>query len=350
MQAWQATAFGGPAQLEPREVPRPTPGPGEALVRVTHCGVNPIDRSVIGGRFPWVALPHTPGVEVAGVVEAVGPLPSGEAPVPGTPVAVAFRLFCGRCANCLVGREEACLADPRGLTAPVAVGVTMSGGFAEYVVVPARNCLPLPAGLAPEAACTAVVDGATAWHMAERARVREGESVLVVGASGGVGLCAIQIALLRGARVAALAGGAAKSRQLGEWGVDLVIDRTSEDVVARLREWTGGRGVDVAVDPVGAATWAQSLAALAPLGRYVTCGVLTGADVQLNLAPFYAQQQEIIGSTGGSRADLSRVLAELAAGRLRAAVWRSYPFGEAPEALTALGDPTRVGKVVLVGG
>src|SRR5215210_4441160 len=108
MRAWQLTAFGAPDGLELREVQRPSPGAGEVLVRVTHCGVNPIDRAVIGGRFPWVALPHTPGAEIVGVVEGLGPMGTGEAPPVGTPVALAFRLFCGHCAMCLVGREEAC--------------------------------------------------------------------------------------------------------------------------------------------------------------------------------------------------------------------------------------------------
>jgi NADPH:quinone reductase-like Zn-dependent oxidoreductase len=347
MQAWQFVAFGGPERLEQREIERPTPGPGEGLVRVTHCGVNPIDRSVGAGRFPWRTLPHTPGAEIVGVVEAAGPGPAGVAPPVGTPIALAFRIFCGQCYYCLCGREEACLADPRGASAPVAFGVTAPGGWAEYVLAPAKNCLPLPPGLDPDAACTAVVDGATAWHLLDRARVAPEERVLVVGATGGVGLYAVQMARQRGALVAAVAGGADKAARLRDLGADLVLDRTREDVVARVREWTGGRGVDVVVDPVGAATWDASLAALAPLGRYATCGVLTGAAVKLNLAPFYAQEQEIVGSTGGTRADLQLVLEGLAARRLRAPIWRTFPFAEAPRALAALGATDRVGKVLL---
>ncbi|HLH25330.1 MAG TPA: zinc-binding dehydrogenase [Chloroflexota bacterium] len=347
MQAWQFEAFGGPEKLARHEVERPAPGPGEALVRVTYCGVNPIDRSVGAGRFPWIALPHTPGAEIVGVLEAVGPGPANEAPPLGTPVALAFRIFCGRCYYCLRGHEEACIADPRGANAPVAIGVTAPGGWAEYVLAPAKNCLPLPPGLAAEIACTAVVDGTTAWHLLDRARVAPDERVLVVGATGGVGLYALQIARQRGALVAAIAGGAEKAAALREFGPDLLLDRTRDDVVARVREWTGGRGVDVAIDPVGAATWDASLATLAPLGRYATCGVLTGAEVKLNLAPLYAQEQEIVGSTGGTRADLQQVLEGLAAGRLRAAIWRTFPFAEAREALAALGAEDRVGKLLL---
>ena len=346
MKAWQITAFGGPEQLELREVEPPTPGPGEALVRVSYCGVNPIDRSVISGRFQWLPLPHTPGAEIVGTVAALGPVPTGVPPV-GTAVALAFRIFCGQCYYCLRGREEACSSDPRGATAPVALGVTAPGGYAEYVVVPAKNCLPLPTGVEPADACTAVVDGATAWHMVDRARVAPEERVLVVGATGGVGLYAMQIARARGARVAALARGAEKAQHLREYGAELVIDRTTEDVLARLRRWSGGRGVDVAIDPVGAATWETSLAALAPLGRYATCGMLTGGDVELNLAPFYASQHEIVGSTGGARVDLLQCLEGLAVGRLRAEIWRTYPLAEAPQALDALGDETRFGKIVL---
>ncbi len=106
MKAWQFAAFGGPERLEMREVERPAPGPGEVLVRVTRCGVNPIDRSVLSGRFAWLALPHTPGAEIVGTVEALGAGTAGAPPV-GSPVALAFRLFCGRCYYCLRGREEA---------------------------------------------------------------------------------------------------------------------------------------------------------------------------------------------------------------------------------------------------
>ncbi len=345
MKAWQFAAFGGPERLELRDVERPSPGPGEVLVRVGYCGVNPIDRSVLGGRFAWLPLPHTPGSEIVGTVEALGPATA--APAVGTLVAVAFRIFCGQCYYCQRGREEACIADPRGAGAPVGFGVTAPGGYAEYVRVPARNCLPLPAGSDPAVACTAVVDGTTAWHLVERARVAAGDRVLVVGATGGVGLYALQMARERGARVAALARGADKAERLRAFGAELVLDHTAGDVVPRVREWTGGRGVDVAIDPVGAATWTTSLGALAPLGRYATCGVLTGAEVSLNLAPLYAQEQEIVGSTGGTRAELALTLDGLAVGRLRAAIWRTYPFAEAPQALAALADDSRFGKILL---
>ena len=347
MKAWQCAAFGGPERLELREVERPRAGPGEAVVRVTHCGVNPIDRSVVAGRFSWLRLPHTPGAEVVGVVEEAQPAADEPVPAAGTPVAVAFRLFCGQCYYCLRGREETCIADPRGASAPLGVGVTAPGGYAEYVHVPARNCLPLPAGVTAADACTAVVDGTTAWHLVERARVAAGDRVLVVGATGGVGLYALQIARERGARVVALARGADKAARLRDFGADLVLDHTTEDVGQRVRAWTGGRGVDVALDAVGAATWATSLGALAPLGRYATCGVLTGAEVPLNLAPLYAQEQEIVGSTGGTRVDLQHTLDGLASGRLRAEIWRTFPFAEAPQALAALGTEDRFGKIIL---
>src|SRR5207249_11954158 len=102
-----------------------------------------------------------------------------------------------------------------------------------------------------------------------------------------------------------------------------------------------------AIDPVGAATWATSLSALAPLGRYATCGVLTGAEVPRNLAPLYAQEQATVGSTGGTRVDLLHTLDALSSGRLRAEIWRTFPFAEAPQALAALGTEDRFGKIIL---
>ena len=345
MRAVQIATFDGPDGLRVVDVPRPAPAPDEVLVRVRRCGMNPVDRSQATGRWNWLALPHIAGSEISGVVEEVGalagPLRRDQR------VSVAFRVFCGRCHYCLLGREEACNADPHSANAPIMVGLPSEGGFAESVVVPAKNVLPIPDGLDLDAGCVAVLDGVTAWHETERAGVGPGDHVLVTGASGGLGTFFIQFAKLRGAVVHAVTGRAALAPRLRQLGADTVIDRQNEDVALRARELTAGRGVDAILDSIGAGMFGTNMQALAPLGRLVICGILTGPDARLNLAPFYAQQQQVIGSTGGARRDLEAVLDAMARGRVQPVIWRHFPLDQAADAMRALDDPGRFGKVVV---
>jgi NADPH:quinone reductase-like Zn-dependent oxidoreductase len=171
--------------------------------------------------------------------------------------------------------------------------------------------------------------------------------VLVVGASGGLGTFFLQMCRLRGAVAYAVTGSAAKAERLTALGAAATIDRTTQDVAAEARRLSEGRGVDVVLDPTGAASWTASIGSLARGGRYATCGILTGAEVTLNLAPFPAQEQEVVGSTGGTRRDLVTCLDAMARGTLRAVVYKHFPLEEAPAALAALGDPERVGKILL---
>jgi len=347
VKSWEHRAFGGPEVLVAVEGEPPEPGPGEVVVQVAYCGVNPLDVSVMQGRFKALPLPHRPGSEVAGTITAVG---AGViTPRLGDRVVVAFRLFCKECYYCRHGRELDCRGFAHLPGLPI-FGLLTPGGYAESVLAPADNIVAVPEGLPFAAACAATLDGVTAYHLVDRAGVGPADTVLLVGATGGIGAFALQFAANRGATVLALGRGAAAAARLRAWGASEVLDRDREDVVARLQELSGGRGADVVLDPLGAGTWPQSMAALAQGGRYATCGVLTGAEVTLDLGRLYNSQQQIIGSTGGSRADLAAVLSLLAAAKAEAPIWRTFPLAEAPAAVAALGAPGRIGKVLLAAG
>lgn len=202
----QATVFerhGGPEVLEPREIPDPLPAAGEALVRVRACGINHLDLWVRSGLPGLVVeMPHVLGSDVVGEVAALGPGVSGLAV--GAKTLVHPTLSCGECDACRAGEDNLCRHHD-------VLGRRRNGGYAGYVRVPARNCLPFPDRLTWEQAAAAPLVFLTAWHMlVGRAKLRAGEDVLVIGAGGGVGSAAVQVARLLGARVIATAGSAAK--------------------------------------------------------------------------------------------------------------------------------------------
>lgn len=346
MKAARYSTYGGPEVLEVGDVEDPVPAAGKAVVRVLRCGVNPIDRTSIAGRFgESLRLPHIPGSEIVGTVAAYGPDTTG--PEQGSRVAVSSRLFCGRCRFCRAGDESACTGRLPKTPPLQIVGVATEGGYAELVVVPAQNLIALPDGVDVDQAACATVCGATARHLLERVKIRKRDRVLVVGASGGVGIFAMQLARNRGAKVVAVTSGAAKAHALDELGAEHTIDREDGPYAEQAREITDGEGVDVVVDPLGSATFEQSLAALGRKGRYATCGILTGNQVSFDLTPFYMNQLQIVGSSTASRKDLTAVLEQLAAGTIYCPVHATYPLERAAEAIAALDDPERLGKVLL---
>ncbi|HEY8476248.1 MAG TPA: zinc-binding dehydrogenase [Chloroflexota bacterium] len=331
---------GGPEVLAPAEVPRPEAGPGQVVVRVRACGVNRLDIWVRSGRRGPVPLPHIQGSEVAGEVAEVGPGVVGvEA---GQRVVVYPWLFCGHCEACLGGTETVC--DRTDI-----LGVQSQGGYAEYVAVPAANALPLPPALDFVEGAAVTLSTLTAWHMVVgRARVQPGETVLVLAAGSGVGSAAVQIARLAGARVIATASSDAKLERARALGAEMTINTQHEDLVEAVRRLTDGRGADVVVEHVGAATWAASAAALAKNGRLVTCGATTGAEATENLRLLYSRQLTVLGSMGGTRHELRQVLAATAEGRLRPVVHATYPLERAAEAQRAMEAREQFGKLVLV--
>jgi NADPH:quinone reductase-like Zn-dependent oxidoreductase len=229
------------------------------------------------------------------------------------------------------------------------LGRKRNGGYAELVSVPAVNCLPCPENLTWEQAAAVPLVFLTAWHMlVARARVRPGEVVLVIGAGSGVGSAAVQVARLHGARVLATAGSAAKLERARALGADEVVDHSREDIAARVRALTGGKGADVVVEHVGGSVFEAAVAALARDGRLVTCGATIGARATLDLNLLFGRHLTLLGSWMGRRSDLNDVLKHVASGALKPVVDAVLPLAEARRAHERLESRDVFGKLVLV--
>jgi NADPH:quinone reductase-like Zn-dependent oxidoreductase len=340
MKAVVIRAPGGVDQLEYRELPDPCPEPGEVVVRLRAAALNHLDIWVRqGGADSPPCFPHVCGSDGAGEVVAVGEGVSERAV--GTRVVIDPWIACGACAACRAGERHRC---PELRT----IGAQTPGTYSELVRVPAGNVLSIPGDLAEPAAAAVPFVFATAWQMLiERARLRPGETCLVLAAGSGVGSAAIQVARLAGARVIATASLRSKLQRARELGADETINYLQRDFAAEARALTGGRGVDVVFEHVGPATFGQSLRALGVGGRLVTCGATTGAAVAFDLRSFYRRQLSILGATGGSRRDLETVLRLVTEGRLRPVVDVLCDLKDAARAQERMLAREQFGKIVL---
>ncbi len=333
--------FGGPEVLEAREVPDPVPRADEVLVEVRACGINHLDlwvRRGLPGLDP--EMPHILGNDVVGVAAAVGAVVTHV--TPGDRVMVLPTLSCGVCDACLAGDDNRCRRHD-------VLGRRRNGGYAEKVAVPGANCLPYPENLPWEQAAAVPLVFLTAWHMlVGRARVRPGEDVLVVGASGGVGSAAVQVAKLFGARVIATASGPGRAERARALGADEVVDHAGEDLVARVRALTGRKGADVVVEHVGGPLFERAVAALARDGRLVTCGATAGNQAGLDLNLLFGRHLTLLGSWMGRRAELLEALRFVRDGRLKPVVDTVLPLAEARRAHERIEARQMFGKVVLV--
>lgn len=332
---------GGPEVLEVSQFPAPEPKPGQALVRVRAAALNRLDLWVRQG-WPGLRLdlPHIPGADGAGEVAALGAGVEGiEA---GQRVVINANLSCGRCGYCMAGRQNMCREWHL-------LGETIRGTYAEYVAVPAANLLRLPEGFDEHAAAAAGLVFHTAWHsLITRGRLQAGESVLVVGASGGVNTASIQVAKLAGARVYTVGSNAAKLALAESLGADVLIDRSKEENWARaVFEASGRRGVDVVVDNVGAATMPLSLRAAARGGRILTVGNSSGPNLEIDNRVIFGKHLTILGSTMGTHADFATVMGLVFEGRLRPALDRRFPLDDARAAQERLAAGEQMGKITL---
>jgi NADPH2:quinone reductase len=334
-------AHGDPSVIRVEDVPRPEPGPGQALVRVLGASINHLDLFVRAG-MPGVEIPmpRALGCDGTGEVVALGP------GVTGLRVGQKVVLEPGFNPGGPTEQADEHLRDDYGIR-----GEHADGFDAEYVAIEAGYCLPLPDGVDPVRAAAVPLVYLTAWTMlVVRAGLRADETVLVLGATSGVGSAAIQIAKDIGARVICTAGTAEK-RELGlELGADAAVDHRAPDWHREVRRHNGGRGVDVVFEHVGPATWKSSMACLAKNGRLVTCGGTTGPKVELVLPHLFFKNLSVLGSTMGSRTALPAIFAKVANGAYRPVVHDVVPLSEVSRAHERLEAGEVLGKIVLVPG
>lgn len=341
MKAVTIRSHGGPEVVNLEDLPDPQPAPGQVVVAVKAAALNHLDIWVRKG-WPGLVLsfPHVLGSDVAGVVESVGPGVDGIKA--GDAVVVNPSLGCGRCERCLSGEENLCRRFS-------ILGEHVSGGQAQKLAVSARNVLPKPARLSFEEAAAVPLTFMTAWHaLVRRAKLRPGETVLVHAAGSGVGVAAVQIAKLLGARVIATAGSDAKLEKAKGLGADEVVNYETQDFAKEVRRLTDKKGVEVVFEHVGKKTWEKSILSAAIGGRITTVGATTGYDPLTDLRHVFFRQISILGSTMGTAGDLVEVLRFVGEGKLRPVVDRVLPLADARKGQDLLSDRAQFGKIVLV--
>jgi len=323
MKAALCKSLDGPSQLVIEDVQEPTPGPGEVVVDVKAVALNFFDTLITRGKYQVRPdLPFSPGGEIAGTVVAVAP----------------------------------------GISAP-RVGARVAayighGGARERVAVAANRCIAIPGGVSDEAAAGVSITYGTAVHgLGDRAKLKAGETVAVLGASGGAGLAAVEVSSLMGARVVAVASSPEKLSVAAAHGAALGIDYTKQDLKTSLREVTGGRGVDVVYDCVGGPHTEPALRALAWEGRLLVVGFAAGEIPSLPLNLVMLKGVDVLGvhwgeavrrDPAGHRANMERVLGWVSEGRLSVRIHGQYPLRDIVQAIGLLDRREAVGKVILL--
>jgi NADPH:quinone reductase-like Zn-dependent oxidoreductase len=332
---------GEPDVLQYTDVPDPELGPGQALVGVRACALNRLDMWVQRG-WPGLSLemPHWTGADVAGTVAGLGEGVTGWQV--GQRVVVDPGITTAE--DAFTRRGEYSISPGYAI-----LGEHIRGGQAEYVTVPATNLMAIPDGWDFSQAAAPLLVSLTAWRMLiHRARLRAGESVLVVGAGGGVNSMAIQIAKLAGATVYALTSTEEKMEKARELGADVVLNyREDLKWSQTLYEMTGHRGVEVVVDNVGQATLGQSMRAVARGGRIVIVGNTSGPKTEIDVRFIFGKQISLIGSTMGTHQDFRDVMDLVWAGKLRTVVDEVIPLSEGRSAFEMMQRGEHFGKIVL---
>jgi NADPH2:quinone reductase len=325
MKAILCTRYGGPDDLDLQELPDPVPGPNEVVVRIQAAALNFFDTLIIAGKYQVKPpFPFSPAAEFAGVVEALG-----------------------------AGVSGISVGDP-------VLGHSSHGAAREKIAISVERVVKLPPGLAPErAAGLTVIYGTTLHALQDRARLRQDETLVVLGASGGTGLAAIELGKIMGARVIACASSAEKLDFARRHGADETVNYAEEDLKDALKRLTDGRGADVIYDPVGGPYTEPALRSIAWQGRFLVIGFAAGEIPKLPLNLVLLKGCDVVGvfwgawterDKAGHRANMQAIVRWAAEGKLSAHVHASYPLERTADALKALTDRKVMGKVILTPG
>ena len=321
--------FGGPEVLEVvDDWPQPSPGPGQAVVRIESCSLNHLDVFVRRG-LPNVhtELPHVSGGDLAGVVSELGEGVTG--------LEVGDRVLIDPAVDIGDGHRGA-------------LGENAQGGLCEAIAVAAGNLIPLPDGVGfDEAAALPIAYGTAYRMMLTRGRVSAGETVVVLGASGGVGTACVQLSKMVGATVIAVASTDEKLQRLRQLGADHLVRARGAEFGREVWQLTGKRGADVIVDYTGRETLAASVRTLREDGRILVCGATTGYEATVDLRYLWVREEHVIGSNGWSRSDLEELLELVRARRIVPVIDRVVPLGETRAAVEAIERREIFGKVII---
>lgn len=336
---------GGPEVLEYTDFPTPEPKPGEALVRLHAAALNRMDVMVRNG-WPGLKLelPHINGADGAGEVVQLSASTledNPEAPRVGDHIVINPNIGCGNCEFCREGKDNLCLQWHL-------LGETLRGTYAEYISLPTKQLYKLPKDFDFCQAAAAALVYQTAWHsLLKRGNLKKDETVLIVGAGGGVNTASVQIAKYVGAQVIVVGSGVKKLGLAESIGADILIDRSkNEDWSKAVFLATNKRGVDVVVDNVGT-TFMQSLRALRKGGRLLTVGNSAGPKIEIDNRYLFAKHLSIIGSTMSTLEDFKEVMDLIVTGKLQPIMDKTYPLREAALAQERLWKNENFGKITL---
>jgi NADPH:quinone reductase-like Zn-dependent oxidoreductase len=332
---------GGVDKLRYEEAENPRiSAPNEVIVKLRAASVNHIDIWVrLGATGIAIPMPHILGGDGAGVIFEVGGEVSNVRP--GDAVCLYLFSGCGQCEFCLSHRDFMCVYVR-------ALGERLDGTYAEYVRLPAENCFPIPAGMSFAEAAAFPLVFVTVWRMLiTNARLKPGETILIIGIGGGVAGAALQVAKKIGANVIVTSGSDEKLELAKKYGAAHTINHREKDFAQEVRALTENRGVDVVLDCVAGEVWQKSLAALARGGRLVTCGATAGGSPETDLTPIFTKHLQIFGSTLGSRDDFRQLLSFMAVAEIKPIIDQVFPLSEAAAAQRRMEEAKQFGKIVL---
>jgi NADPH:quinone reductase-like Zn-dependent oxidoreductase len=341
LKAVQIHAYGGIDQLRHQDVDEPRlQTHHDVIVKLKAAAVNRIDLAVRSGtNGQKISSPRTLGADGAGTVFSAGAAVRNVKP--GDAVCLYPIYGCGECEFCATEQELLC--GQRRL-----LGERDNGTYAEFVRVPAQNCFAMPGALSFEEAAAFPLVYVTVWHMLiTQADLKPGESVLIVGAGGGIATAALQITSVMGARAIVASSNEEKLSAARKFGAEHGIHCNGSEFAKAVRSFTGKRGVDVVVNCVGGASWAESLAALARGGRLVTCGAVAGPQPKTDLRRVFWNHLKLFASNAGTRQEFLRVLKFFAASQRKPIMDQVFPLKDARSAHQRLEERKQFGKIVL---